>query len=262
MDQLWEILFLAVLQGLTEFLPVSSSGHLVLAMAVMEKLGWQLGAPVTVNVALHVGTLGAVLAYFRRDLWRIAVDDWRTAAMVGVASVPAGVAGVLIRKWAAESLENPWVATAGLIVTGILLLAGTRLASGTKDHRALSVWDALFVGCFQAAAVLPGISRSGSTIVGGLLCGLAPREAALFSFLMAVPVMVGAGILEVHEVLNEPQPPANLVELGLGAGCAALVGWVAIAWLLQWVKTGRLKIFAFWVFAVAALSLAWLLFAR
>ncbi|MCS7238258.1 MAG: undecaprenyl-diphosphate phosphatase [Thermoguttaceae bacterium] len=261
MNSLLGIVLLAVLQGLTEFLPVSSSGHLVIAMAILERFGYEVNAPLTVNIALHVGTLAALVAYFWRKLWQMLIQQWRVAALVIVASIPAGVVGVLLRQTAEDVLESPWVAVGGLVATGLLLYLGEQAGRGERTYKELSLREAMLIGCFQAVAIVPGVSRSGSTIVGGMLCGLAPSEATVFSFLMAVPVMAGAGLLEAGEVFSQPQPPVSILELAAGGACAALVGWLAIAWLLKWVRAGKLRFFAYWVFAVAACTAGWLILA-
>lgn len=254
------IVLLAVLQGLTEFLPVSSSGHLVLTMAFLGSFGWNVAAPITVNIALHMGTLVATVGYFWRHLWTILTRQWRTIGLILVGTLPAVVIGLPLRKYAEDTLENPWVAVGGLVVTGCLLVLSPRWGQGQRTIGDLSWREAMVIGCFQALALLPGISRSGSTIVGGLLCGLTPAEAAVFSFLLAIPAMLGAGVLEAWEVVGDPQPIAAWPLLGLGMVTAAVVGWLAIAWLLAWVRSGRLQLFAWWVFAVAGASLAWLVF--
>ena len=254
-----DVLFLAVLQGLTEFLPISSSGHLVIAFALLGKLGRSVQAPISVNVALHLGTLAATVGYFRRQLWEVISRDWRTLLLVCWATVPAVVVGLPVRKWAEEILENPWVAGVGLLITGALLVLSRHFGKGERNFRDLTWREALVIGCFQALALLPGISRSGSTIVGGMVCGLSPGEAAVFAFVMAVPVMLGAGVLEAAELAGRPGDSLPLFELVLGAVTAGVVGWVAIAWLIQWVRKGRLMLFAYWVFALGAGTLLWLL---
>jgi len=257
---LWlDLVFLAILQGLTEFLPISSSGHLVIAMAILERFGRQIVAPISVNVALHLGTLGATVGYFRRELRELFHKDWRTLALVVWATIPAVVVGLPLRKWAEEILENPWVAAGGLLVTGALLVLSYRFGRGAKRFTDLTWREALVIGCFQALALLPGISRSGSTIVGGILCGLSPAEAAVFAFLLAVPVMLGAGFLEALELAGQANAPLHFPQLLLGALIAGIVGWLAIAWLMRWVRTGRLLLFAYWVFAVGGGTLLWLL---
>ncbi len=262
MADLEVILLLAILQGLTEFLPVSSSGHLVLMMAVLERFGRSVTTPITVNVALHMGTLAATVGYFWERLRTIVQREWRTAALVLLASLPAVVVGFPLRKFLGETLEDPWVAAGGLIGTGFLLLIGSFLGRGNRRISDLRWWEAVVIGCFQAVALLPGVSRSGSTIVGGLLYQLAPGEAAVFAFLMAVPAMMGAGVLEAWEIVGSPQPIPPWWNLGLGMVLAGVVGWLAIAWLLVWVRSGRLQLFAWWVFAVGGAGLLWLILDR
>jgi undecaprenyl-diphosphatase len=254
----FDLVVLAILQGLTEFLPVSSSGHLVIAMAVLEKAGHQILAPISVNIALHIGTLAATVAYFRRQLWDLLWKDRRTLSLVILATIPAVVIGVPVRKLAPSILESPWIAAFGLLGTGVLLLAAQRRATGQRQFVGLRWTEALVIGCFQALALLPGISRSGSSIAGGIFCGLAPGEAAVFAFLLAVPVMVGAGLLEAVELLSVQEVSPPWLQLLWAAALAGLVGWWAIAWLLHWVRTGRLGLFAVWVLVLGSATLFWL----
>jgi undecaprenyl-diphosphatase len=164
-----------------------------------------------------------------------------------------------VRRWAEEVLESPWVAAGGLLITGALLVLSYRFGRGAKRFTDLTWREALVIGCFQAFALLPGVSRSGSTIVGGILCGLSPAEAAVFAFLLAVPVMLGAGCLEALELASHANTSLHLPQLLLGVAIAGIVGWLAIAWLMRWVRTGRLLLFAYWVFAVGGGTFLWLL---
>jgi undecaprenyl-diphosphatase len=254
---LWQGLLLGLVQGLTEFLPVSSSGHLVLA----ETLAGVKTPGVFVEVALHVATLGSVLIVYGGRLWSVAAgalrgrrDDLRYAALLAVATVPAGLVGVLLNDAVERAFDSLAAVGAGFLVTGTTLWF-TRRATGTPGEGRPRWLDALAIGAAQAVAILPGISRSGSTVSAGLWCRLGPARAAEFSFLMAVPVIAGAALLESRDMA------ASIGAVGavpLAAGCAvALVSGVwAIRFLVAVLQRGRLHGFAPYCWVVGALTLA------
>ena len=195
---------LAVLQGLTEFLPVSSSGHLVLAQAAMG-----IDDPaIVVDVALHVGTLFAVLVVYRRDLASLARGlfdgRWREPLLLVLGTLPAVVVGLGFRDQVEVAFESPRTAAYGLFATAAMLFAGEafRRRRLGMEPGPLSWRIALGVGIAQALAICPGISRSGSTIACGLALGLAPAAAARFSFLLAIPAIGGAALLQLPAVLD------------------------------------------------------------
>ncbi len=256
---LLQVILLAILQGLTEFLPVSSSGHLVLGAAFFAWLGTPLERPITLEVILHGGTLVATIAFFRSRLLKLFTEDCRLIGPLLVATLPAVIVGLPLRKLAPEFLENPWVAATLLPVTGLILIAAQNWAQGQRDARDIPYWSAMVVGIFQAVAILPGISRSGATIAAGLLCGLQPGEAAAFSFLLAVPVMCGALVLEGTELMHNPPGDVSAGLLLLGFAASAVVGYGALIWLVRWLQTGRLYWFAWWTIVLGAISLIWLI---
>ncbi len=267
------VLLLAVLQGLTEFLPVSSDGHLRLLQAVAG-----VSAPATaVDVALHLGTLGAVVFVLRRELgdvlrgalglcgallrgepraaWRR--PEVRLGVYLCVATVPTGLVGLLLGQIAAGPLGGPlWVAGWLLLNGGVLWLAGPlgRRAAAAGPPRELAdlrLRDALVIGAVQGTAVLRGLSRSGATIVAGLALGLSRDAAARFSFLASVPAILAAATYEGLFAAPEPGTP-GLATLGLGVVLAAVVGFGALRLLLRIVRTGRIERFAYYCWALAA----------
>ena len=251
----WAAIFGAV-QGLTEFLPVSSSGHLALAQH------WGRGQTenMAFDVLLHLATLGVVgLTYGRTWLaW------WRERRAVffyaAAATVPAGAAGWLLHHRVEQFREYPAAIGACFLVTAAALFLSERLAARTRTVEALGWRRALAVGFCQAAALLPGISRSGFTLSGGLACGLSREDALAFSFTLAVPVMGGAGLLEGMKAVRHPGSFSALPAAGpCAAGCLAAfaAGWAAL-WALKRISlSGRL-----WVFSVylALLGLACIVF--
>lgn len=255
---LWQGILLGLVQGLTEFLPVSSSGHLVLA----EELAGVRTPGVFVEVALHVATLGSVLAVYGRRLAEVTVgvlrgrrEDLRYAALLALATVPAGVAGVLWHDPVERAFDSIGFVGGAFIVTGLMLWS-TRRASGAEA--APSSLGAVAVGLAQAVAILPGISRSGSTVSAALWCRLAPARAAEFSFLMAVPVIGGAALLEARTAA------ADSAAVGAGplaAGCvvALVTGIWAIRFLVALLARGRFHAFAPYCWAVGAGTLGYAL---
>jgi undecaprenyl-diphosphatase len=214
----WAAALLGLVQGATEFLPVSSSGHLVL-------LQWLLGLHrpgVGLEVALHGGTLVALLAVFGQHLRRGWRRLWRPLLW---ASLPAAAAGLSLRSLASAAFDRPLVVGLGWLATGVGLLWGAARAGGGRDAASLRPGEALLVGLGQAVALLPGVSRSGAALVAGLAVGLAPREAAVFAFLLAIPSVGGAVLLELPGWRGEGS-------VWLGAGVAAFAGVLAMRWWL------------------------------
>lgn len=242
-----EILVLAVVQGVTEFLPISSSGHVVVGQALFDQFGHKMHDGLTVNIFLHVGTLMAILVFYRRRIWLLLGRDRRVIALLLVGSVPAAVAGLII-KWRFEAtLESPLIAGFMFLVTGAILLWAAQRESGQSTCRELGYGSALLIGAFQAFAILPGISRSGATIVAGLGCGLRRDEAATFSFLLAIPAIGGGGLLEIYKLAATPPDSVPMEGLAVGALVSFAVGLVSLWWLVRWIQQGRLHHFAWWV---------------
>jgi undecaprenyl-diphosphatase len=259
MSQLAEILVLAVVQGITEFLPISSSGHL----AVLADLFRQIGAePVeeelTVTIVLHVGTLAAIIAFYWRRIGQLLGKDLRVIGLLVVGTLPAAVVGIGIKTLHFdEALESALLAGLMFPITAAMLLWSARQPRQGGLCRHLSYGQALLIGAFQAFAILPGISRSGATIVAGLACGLRRDEAAAFAFLLAIPSIGGAGLLEALDLAS--QGPANLspAALVLGMVVSFAVGLTALWWLLRWLKEGHLHWFAWYLLPLSAAVILW-----
>ena len=250
-----EILILAVIQGVTEFLPVSSSGHLVVVEAIM-------GATqdvADVNIVLHVGTLISILIFYRRKIVALLTSDRTLIGPLVVGTIPAVIVGFTVKKFFESWLESPLIAGAALPITGAMLLWISRREVGCKTYQKLTYTDAWVIGCFQAVAVIPGISRSGSTIVAGMLRGMNRSDAATFSFLLAIPVIGGAAVLEFKDLLKE-EVSTSISYLAMGAAVSCVVGLVALSWLNRWIDRGRLHYFAYWCIPVGVSILVWRLF--
>jgi undecaprenyl-diphosphatase len=258
------IIFLAIVQGITEFLPVSSSGHLVVVQELFKQFGHALPEreTLTLDVVLHVGTLLSVVVFFWRRIYELLTRDWRVIALVVVASIPAGIAGFTLKKQFEAMFENPLGVGCLFFVTGAMLLWADRRPVGETKYQEMTYWRALIVGLFQAVAILPGVSRSGSTITAGIGVGLRRQDAATFSFLLAIPAIAGAGLKEGYDRLWKGDQMSLLHgEFGLmllvGAFVSFVVGLFALSWLIRWLEKGRLHWFAWWVFMVGSLVVGW-----
>lgn len=253
-----EIVLLAVIQGLTEFLPVSSSGHLVVTEALLEAAGRPpLPDNIQVNIVLHLGTLLAILVFYRREIQGLLAKDHRVAALLVVGTLPAILVGVPLKLTAPGLLDSPLLAGGMFLATGALLLWAGRVIPGGHHYRELSYRQVLLIGAFQAAAILPGLSRSGSTIAAGLATGLDRENSATFAFLLAIPAIAGAGVLEGLELLRHPEGGSSLWLLLLGATVSLLVGLVALNWLITWLRRGRLAWFAYWCIPLGIAVVLW-----
>lgn len=241
-----------LVQGLTEFLPISSSGHLVLVPAFLTALGMDVPEPsLLVSAVLHLGTLLAVLVYFRADLVRLLrfrsdADSRRMWVLLLVGTVPALVG--LPLEGALERLQDdPTAIGVALVVTSLVLLIGWRLPKGTRTLEDARPWDALLIGISQALALVPGLSRSGTTIVTGQARGLSPAEAARYSFLLGVPTIAGGGLLSLIQISGEASVDASLF---VGLLVSAISGYAAIAVLLAMLR--RVGLVPFAVYALLA----------
>jgi undecaprenyl-diphosphatase len=259
---------LGVVQGLGEFLPISSSGHLVV-------VPWLLGWPehgLSFDVALHVGTLAAVLYAFFDD-WRrlltagfrgalarrpFADPDSRLLWLLAVASIPGAVAGLLLEDRAESAFRSPALVAGAMALMGLVLWAADRGARGTADARAVTLRDALLIGVAQALALVPGVSRSGATISMALFLGYRREEAARFSFLLATPIVVGAAALKSRHLFE----PGQGVQILAGMVTAAIFGFASIRFLLAYVRTRDYRPFVYYRLLFAALVAAVLLARR
>jgi len=249
----WVLAILAVVQGLTEFLPISSSGHLVIGASLLGPPSESFDVA-EITIALHVGTLLSILVYYRRRIVRLAGRDRGAVRSVVVGTIPAVLVGVPVEMWWEDFLESPLIAGLMLLVTGCILLGMRRPAAGDGDYPQMSVGDAWWVGLAQAAAILPGLSRSGSTIFAGTRRGLRPQAAATFSFLLAIPAIAGAGLLKAASMVAKGTPPMTpWSHLLGGVAISFVVGLAALAWLVAWLEQGRIWWFALWCLPLGVL---------
>jgi len=272
----FQAILMAILQGLTELFPVSSLGH---AVVLPRLLGWELDENAAYFlpflVVLHLGTAAALLIYFWRDwiglllavLGRGSAEErraqWRLLGLIVLATIPAVILGFALRKPLGVLFGAPAVAATFLIVNGVVLFVGERLRRRGGDRRLedLSWGGALLIGVLQSTALIPGISRSGATMVGGLLAGLRHQAAAHFSFLIATPIILGAAVLEVPKLLHEG---AHINGIAWVAGLVAgVTAFLSVAFLMQYFRRHdfeALDPFAYYCWAAGAISLGLILF--
>ena len=256
-----KVFFLALVQGIGEFLPISSSGHLlVLGKMLFGENGLDEGEFLTLGILLHAGTLLSILIVFRRDIIKMLCSDWRLIGLLITASIPTAIIGFTIEKYCTSLVENLTVTGFGFLATAALLLFVMRPKGNVtnNDHNentegkslaALTFTDALIIGLFQGIAVLPGFSRSGFTIASAIWCGAKRRDAAVFSFLLAIPAIGGVALLETVNLIQEPGSTldSRMALWLMAAVFSCLVGIVSLVWLLKWLQAGTLHRFAWWL---------------
>jgi undecaprenyl-diphosphatase len=265
---------LGVVQGLTEFLPVSSSGHLLLGQYFLGLSQDRFGLPF--DVALHLGTLVAVIAFFWRDLLgmagafvrsllpgrrNLADPQQRLAYLILASTIPAALIGFFLESFFENTVRSPWVVAFNLVVVGVLFILAEGVGSKTRSADKLRFVEAVGIGLAQAAALVPGVSRSGATITLGLFLGLRREEAARFSFLMSVPIIAGAGFLQLTDAVSQGMSRSEALIFGAGFVSSAVVGYLAIRFFLRYVIHHSLRAFAYYRFALAAVVVVALLLA-
>ncbi len=273
MDTLFQAIVMGIVQGLTEFLPISSSGHLVL---VPYLAGWDdpFITSLPFSVVLHLGTLIALLVYFWRDWVRLVPaglatirdrsfrgdPDRKLAWMILATMPPAIVAGILLNDFFEQQVRQPLLVALMLVVGAAILWAADRLGRKTDGMERLGFGGAFVMGCAQAIALVPGISRSGISISAGLALGLTREAAARFSFLMSAPIIAGAGAYETRKLLSgESGVPVEVAPLVAGFIAALVSGFVAIAWLLRYLRSHPMTIFVAYRLVLAAIVVVYFL---
>ena len=265
-----QAIILGIVQGITEFLPISSSGHLVILPYFFN---WQLPAKEAFifNVLVQIGTLVAVIFYFWKDLVSILVDFFKQllagkpfathAARMGwlliVATIPAGLAGLLFSDVVEKAFSSPLVAGIGLLVTAGLMLLAEKVSQKIGDSNDISLLTALTMGWMQMFALFPGISRSGSTISGGMPWHLRREAAGKFSFLMSIPIMLAAGGLSAYKLVREVPDLGNFLPImAIGFLTAMVVGYIAIRWLLKFLAKNSLIYFSAYCCLLGTITIA------
>lgn len=259
-----EALLLGIIQGLTEFLPVSSSGHLELAKALFGDITMQEES-MLMTVVLHAATALSTIVVFRKDIYEIVKgiirwqwnEEMRFVVKVGISMIPAGLVGILLETQI-EGLFQGQIILVGLmlLVTGVLLFVADKAKTREKG---VGFWDSLIIGISQAVAILPGISRSGATISTSVLLNIDRTKAARFSFLMVIPLILAKMLLDIFSgTLSESTIGA--VPLSVGFLAAFIVGALACTWMIRLVRNAKLKYFAFYCFVVGLTAIGTMVF--
>ncbi len=254
---IWQAFILGIIQGLTEFLPISSSGHLVITPFL---LGWTIPEEhvFTFDVLVQMGTLIAVIIYYWKYLWKIlkAVvagildkkpfdsQDAKLGWLVVLATIPAILGGLFLKDQVEAAFHSVQITAVFLLITALLMWAAELMSKKVNKMEDLSALDAFIIGSFQVLAIFPGLSRSGATISAGILRKLKREEAAKFSFLMSIPIMLGAGVMSINDLIKVPNLNEFLPILAVGFITSAVVGFLSIHWLLKFLNKNKLWLFS------------------
>ncbi len=264
-------IILGIVEGLTEFLPVSSTGHLTI---VTRMLGYRIDDPgiTAFTAVIQVGAIIAVILFFRADIWRLlrawvrglsdrkhrGDPDYRMAWLVIIGSLPIAILGFLLRHIISDQLRSLWIVAGALIVWGVVMLVAEAVAKQNRAEKELNLLDVLLIGFAQSLALVPGVSRSGATISVGLMRGLDRVAATRLSFLLGIPALIGAGVFELPSALKTQAPTVDHpdpVHVGLAPTLVAtvvafVVAYVSVAWLLKFVSGHKITTFVWYRWAV------------
>jgi len=262
-----QAIILGIVQGLTEFLPISSSAHLVLVPYWFE---WELSADqaFVFDVLVQMGTLVAVIIYFARDIWAIMKGliagiaaktpfktyEYKVGWLVILATIPAGIAGLLLKDKVEAAFANPYLVAVFLLVTAVLIAVAEWVGKKVRATEDMNFLDALIIGIFQALAIFPGISRSGSSISGGLLRNLNRQTAAKFSFIISIPIMLAAGLMGALDLLDVANLAQFLPVMVIGFVVSGVVGYLSIRWLMRFITRQPLTYFSIYCILVATVT--------
>lgn len=250
-----QTIVLSIVQGLTEFLPVSSSGHL----NIVSRLCWGADAGASFTAVIQLGTELAVLVFFAKDIVRIIKAwfiglfhkdrrdnlDYKMGWYVIVGTIPIGLIGFLAKDAIRDNLRSLWVTASVLVVFSFVFMAAEKWGSRKRDFDQLTMKDSIIMGCAQCLALIPGVSRSGGTISAGLFIGLKRSVATRYSFLLAIPAVLASGIFSLPDAFNPTHgQAATSSQLGAGVVIAFILGYISIAWLLKFVEKHSLNWFA------------------
>jgi len=262
---------LGIIQGFTEFFPVSSSGHLSLLESIpyFNSIfsGMDEGIKLFFNVALHLASLCAIIIFYYHDIVALIngtinelyKKNWgpncRFVVHVIIASIPAAIIGILFNDYVEAAIASPAIVSILLVANGIMLIKANTLTKKNRKCEEMHYWQAFFIGLFQAVAILPGISRSGSTIAGGLMAGLQPEEAGKFSFLMAIPVIAGAGLLESRKLFAIDGIHQIVVPTIIAMVVTFIAALLSLKLLIVMLKMLHLNYFGYYTIGIGLVSL-------
>lgn len=267
--ELVKAVLLGILQGLTEFLPISSSGHLVIGAELLDFHD----AGISFEVFLHLGTLIAVIIAFHKELLMMlrslmstseqrALDPELSRSFmwnwyVIAATVPAVIVGLFLKDSIEKIFDNILITFGMLAITGLIMVLTTKIPSGKGE---MTMIRSIFIGTAQACAILPGLSRSGSTIFAGISLGVQRETAARFAFIMSIPAILGAAVLKLSDLLAAPPSPERILALLVGTTASVISGYFAIILLMRIVRKGKLHWFGYYCFTLSAVGFGWYFF--
>ncbi len=250
------VLLLSVLQGISEFLPISSSAHLLITPWALNLS--ELG--LSFDAAIHIGTALALLIFFYKDFWQLWQQRSPLLHYIVLATIPAALIGFVGDKWIESVLHDssvaPLIVGLGMILFSFLLLYVDNTAKLSRNSKDIGPKDTLIVGFAQALALIPGTSRSGITMTAGLWRGLKREDAARFSFLLAAPISLGAGLYKALGLVSNPEPTVSMLQVGVGIVVSGLVGLAVIKWLLKYLGSHNLRLFVAYRIAFGVLVVA------
>ena len=256
---IWESLLLGVLQGISEFLPISSSGHLVLGQSL---LGLDVAELKSFDVMVHLGSLLAILLYFRNDVLELLKgllkllkgkfeDEYvKLIGLISLATIPAVFAGLFLGDTIDYWFRNVTAVALWMVTIGVIFLLGEKLSDQKEKN---NWWRSVLIGCAQAFALIPGISRSGSTIVMGLFTGMKREDAARFSFLLGIPAILGAGVLTFKDGFSEVGIVSPEI-MAVGFVSSAVAGYISVSFLMRFLRSNGLNVFAYYLIFIGILS--------
>lgn len=262
---IFQALILGIVQGLSEFLPISSSGHLILVPYLFH---WgQIDNKLSFDIALHFGTALAVLGYFWKDWWEMAKSLTKPKSekaklfyLLMIGSVPVGIIGIILEKLVEDVFRTPLITAVMLVVFSLVLWFADRIRNNTKTLKDLTAKDSILIGLSQIIALLPGVSRSGITISASLLRSLNREQAARFSFLLSTPVILGASTAKGLDFVRGTIPQSEYLPFLVGVATSGLVGYLTIKFLLKYIQTHSFKVFIVYRLVLAAIIFLFLLF--
>lgn len=247
---------LGIVQGITEFVPVSSSGHLVI---LHDLLNFDLSSDLAFDVALHTGTLVAIIIFFFKDIIRYIKTKDVILWYILIAIIPAGIAGLLFEDYIDEVLRSSWVVVVMLVVVGVLFILGEKYFKQEMDMKGLTWKKALIIGVAQVLALVPGTSRSGITILAGMGTKMKREQAARFSFLIGLPIFAGAGLKKGYDLSKMSISQSEWIIFAIGFVVSAIVGYFCVKYLLKFLEKYSLRGFAYYRFILAFIIIIYLI---